>query len=89
MKRGTSSGQEKSSMAQFLYLLLVVYIGFYTRLYHFLQLFKRLFSINGKKKFCNKIFISNGFTQTPHPINGHNPQSMMKFFCQRYLNYDH
>ena len=89
MKRGTSSGQEKSSMAQFLYLLLVVYIDFYTRLYHFLQLFIRLFSINGKKKFCNKTFISNGFTQTPHPLNGHNPQSMMKLFCQRYLNYDH
>ena len=75
-------------LSSFIYCLLF-YTGFtlgYITFYNFLKLYSALLE---KKFFCNKIFISNGFTQTPHPLNGHNPQSMMKFFCQRYLNYDH
>ena len=90
MKRGTSSGPRKVQYGSvplfiaccFTLAFTLGYITFYNFLKHYSALME-------KKKFCKKIFISNGFTQTPHPINGHNPQSMMKFFCQRYLNYDH
>ena len=40
-------------LSSFIYCLLF-YTGFYTRLYHFLQLFKTLFSIIGKKFFVTK-----------------------------------
>ena len=58
---------------------LLFYISFYITRYHFLQLFRILFSMIWKKIFApNLLFLMD----SPKTLNGQNPLSVMKIFCQ-------
>ena len=72
-------------------LFLVVFISFYASRYQFSQNFRTSLNIIWKKDCCHKFSFFNRFTQTPtpnpkyqipNPLNGLNPQTMTKVFCQ-------
>ena len=54
-------------------------ISFYISIYNFLQRFRTSSNIVWRR-FLSQIFLFNGFTQTPHPLNNQNLLSVTNVF---------
>ena len=66
-------------------LFLVADIIDYISRYDFPRIFRTSFNIIWNEDFCHEFSFFNGFTQTPHPLNGQNQLSMAKFFTDAPL----
>ena len=67
-------------------LFTVVFISCYISRYHFSQILELHLAYSGRR-FRHEFSFFNRFAQTPYPLNGQNPLSVTKVFCQCSLIY--